>query len=116
MTELASVDVICSAQQLAELLSITTRRVDRLAEDKILKPVRSSKFKGRRYRLAASVQAYLAYQKQYVKEQNSSSKNGDAYNDARSRRMRALALIEEARAKQISGEFVRRDRVTYVMT
>jgi hypothetical protein len=67
------------------------------------------------YKLADSVQSYLRYQHDYVKQKCSS--NGDAaYNDARSRRMRALAIVEETRARQVSGEFLSRARVVLVMT
>jgi phage terminase Nu1 subunit (DNA packaging protein) len=116
MIELASADVICSAQQLSEVLGVTPRRIDVLAEDGVLKAVRSSKFKGRRYRLNDAVQRFCAYQKQYVKAQCSSRNGNGEYNDARARRMAATAIIEEARARQISGEMISRESAMISMT
>jgi hypothetical protein len=72
--------------------------------------VRSSKFKGRRYRLSSAIEAYLRYQRDYVKRQSS---NGDsAYNDARARRMNAVAIVEESKARQVSGELIERAPAT----
>jgi phage terminase Nu1 subunit (DNA packaging protein) len=113
MTELENVDAVCTSQQLAEILSVTTRRIDRLCEDKILKPVRGGKFKGRRYRLTDAVQAYLRYREQWFSE-NSSSKNGE-YEKARSRRMNALATLAEYETKLRTGELIERSQVLAVI-
>jgi hypothetical protein len=48
------------------------------------------------------VQCYLRYQRDYVKRQ--SSNGSTAYDNARTRRMNALAQIEEMRSKQLAGE------------
>jgi hypothetical protein len=105
MIMLASADVVCTARQLGDVLGVTNQQVERLARAGVLKPVRC-KLKGRRYRLSDSVQSYLKYQRESVKAACASS-NG-AYNDARTRRMNALAAIEEARARQVSGEPIKR--------
>jgi phage terminase Nu1 subunit (DNA packaging protein) len=103
---------LCTSKQLADVLGLTARQVDHLRTEGILRKARG-KLHG--YKLAESVQAYLRYQRDYVTRK--CSINGDqAYNDARSRRMAALAAIEEARAKQITGGLLRRDRVVFVMT
>src|SRR5262245_53777964 len=110
--ELADANAICTARQLGDVLGLTVRQVHHLQTEGILRKARG-KLQG--YKLAESVHAYLRYQHDYVKQK--CSRNGDqAYNDARSRRMAALAQIEEARAKQLRGEYVRRDRVVHVVT
>jgi len=111
MIELVTADAICTSLQLSEVLGVTPRRIDVLAEDGVLKPVRSSKFKGRRYRLADSVQRFCAYQKQYVKER-CASRNGDEYDGARTRRMLAVARREELETQLRTGELLRRDSAT----
>ena len=108
-------DAICTSGMLGNVLGVTARSIDALVLEGVFRPVRSSKLRGRHYRLRDSVQRFVVYQKQSVRAQFASI-NGEGYNKARERRMSAIALIEEARAKQISGEFVRRDRVLYVMT
>jgi hypothetical protein len=110
MVELASADVICNGRALGAVLGLSAQQIERLARDHVLKTVRSSKLRGRHYRLNDAVQAYLRYQHDYVKAQCSSS-DGDGYNTARSRRMAALALIEEMRARQLSGELIERAQV-----
>ena len=107
-------DALCTAAQLAKVLGVSTRSIDMLALEGVFKAVRSSKLRARHYRLRDSVQRFVAYQKQSVRAQFAS--NNGAYNDARTRRMNAIAIVEEARAKQISGEYVRRDHVVFVMT
>jgi hypothetical protein len=110
MVELPSPDVICNGRTLGAVLGLSAQQIERLARDHVLKTVRSSKLRGRHYRLNDAVQAYLRYQHDYVKAQCSSS-NGDGYNRARERRMNALALIEEMRARQLSGELIERAQV-----
>lgn len=107
-------DVVCSQSQLAEIVGVHSRTIERLALDGVLKTVRSHKLKARHFRLAENVQRFVAHQKQITKAQCSSSSNGDGYNDARARRMRALALLEEMRARERSGELIERAQVMLV--
>src|SRR5260370_13182768 len=113
--ELNDVDAICSGNQLAAVIGCSPRQIDVLRVEGVLSCVRS-RLRGRRYRLADSVQRYVAHQKQITKAACSSGGNGDGYNAARARRMIAIAQVQEARSKQVAGEFVRRDRVVEVMT
>src|SRR6516164_5963241 len=113
IVELADANVACTVRRLGEVLGLSTRQIHHLEREGVLKRI-SSRVSSRRYRLADNVQSYLRYQRDYVTRKYSI--NGDqAYNDARSRRMAALAAIEEARAKQISGQFLQRSRVTGLM-
>jgi phage terminase Nu1 subunit (DNA packaging protein) len=81
-----------------------------------LKQARSSnKLKGgKHYKLADSVRRYLEYQRGCVTQQLKADQSD--YTIARARRMAALGRVEEMRARQLSGELVRRDRVLFVMT
>src|SRR5437016_5653436 len=106
--ELNDADAICSGNQLSQIIGCSPRQIDVLRVEGVLSCVRS-KLRGRRYRLAESVQRYCAHQKQIVKAACSSSSNGNGYSAARTRRMAALAAIEESRSKHVIGEFVRRD-------
>jgi hypothetical protein len=98
MIELASVDAVCSARQLGDVIGVSSRQIERLTVDGVLKTVRGSgKFRARRYRLSDAVQAYLRHERDCLREKL--SRNGsDDYEGARTRRMNAIALIEEARA------------------
>jgi hypothetical protein len=114
IVELSDANVACTVRRLGEVLGLSTRQIHHLEREGVLKRI-SSKVSNRRYRLADNVQSYLRYQRDYVTRKYSI--NGDqAYNTARCRRMSALAAIEEVRAKQITGELLRRDRVVFVMT
>jgi phage terminase Nu1 subunit (DNA packaging protein) len=110
---LSDVDVLCTSARLAEICGVSSRTIDALVLEKVLKPVRS-KLRGRHFRLSESVQRFVAYQKQSVRAQFASG-NG-AYERERTRRMSALATIEEARAKQISGELIEVAQVTAVVS
>src|SRR5215831_4197732 len=114
IVELSDANVACTVRQLGEVLGLSTRQIHHLEREGVLKRI-SSKVSNRRYKLADNVQSCLCYEHDYVKRK--SSINGDAaYSDARSRRMRALAIVEEMRARQLTGEFVRRARVVQMMT
>jgi hypothetical protein len=111
---LADENVLCTRRQLATILHCTSRQIDALTFEKVLKPVRCSKVRGKAFKLAESVSSYLDYVTQRERKQ---SRNGNSeYESARTRRMAALAETEESRARQISGEYVRRDHVVFVMT
>lgn len=112
---LNDVDAICTSAQLGGVLGVTARSIDALVLEGVFKPVRSNKLRGRHYRLRDSVQRFVAYQKQSVRAQFA-SRNGEGYNRARERRMSAIAQVEEIRAKKLSGEFLSRSRVIYVMS
>jgi len=113
---LPSVDCVCTRRQLAKILGITSRRIDTLTSEAVFKPVRlSSALRGKGFRLAEAVANYQAYSRACLIKQY--SRNGDeAYNDARSRRMAALAIVEETRARQLAGEILSRARVLLVVT
>jgi phage terminase Nu1 subunit (DNA packaging protein) len=115
VTLLNNVDALCTPRQLGAVIGLTSRSIDSLVLEGVFKPVRSGKLRGRHYPLRDSVQRYVAYQKKSVRAQLA-SRNGDGYSRARERRMAALALIEEMRAKQLSGEFLSRTRIVHVMT
>jgi phage terminase Nu1 subunit (DNA packaging protein) len=116
MNFLASPDVVCTRQQLSEVLGLTTRTVDRLALDGLFKPVRG-KFNGsgKRYRLSVSVQAYLKHRSEVIKKQCDNGA-GDAYNNARARRMEALAAKEELSLAAQQGLYHRADDIEFFMT
>jgi len=112
MIELANADVICSARQLGDVIGVSSRQIERLTVDGVLKTVRSSsKARGRRYRLDAAVQAFVRHERDCLREKLSRNGNGE-YEDARARRMAATAAIEEARAKQITGQLLDRKAAT----
>jgi phage terminase Nu1 subunit (DNA packaging protein) len=112
--ELNDPDAICSANQLAAVVGVSPRQVDVLRAEGVLSCVRS-RLRGRRYRLSESVQRFIAHEKQRLAEQ-SAHRNGSAYDAARTRRMNATALIEEARARQVSGELIDRTSATIAVT
>jgi phage terminase Nu1 subunit (DNA packaging protein) len=103
MILLQSPDVICSGKQLAEVIGVTSRQIERLAVDGVLKPVRC-KLRGKHFRLASAMQAFLAYQKRYVTEQVSSS-NGE-YEKARTRKAQAAAAMMELELAIKRGEYL----------
>src|SRR5262249_40354329 len=115
-TMLSSTDVICRRRQLATILGITSRRIDTLTAEGVLKPIRcSSALRGKGFRLAESVANYVAYNRASLAKQFARNGNGE-YESARSRRMIASATVEELRAKQLTGESLNRTRVIMVMT
>jgi hypothetical protein len=96
-------NALCTAAQLGEVVGRTTRQIQQLTADRVLS-------KGEHgYALAASVQAFLAHREAIVRR-DCSKTNGD-FETARARRMAALALIEEARARQLSGKLLDGERV-----
>ena len=108
--ELNNANVICSGNQLAEIIGCSPRQIDVLRTEGVFVCVRS-RLRGRRYRLAESVQRFIAHEKQRASERSASKNGSSAYNDARTRRMNAAALIEEARARQLAGELIERSQV-----
>jgi phage terminase Nu1 subunit (DNA packaging protein) len=111
------VNALCTSRELAQVLGVSTRQIDQLVVEKVLKPqLRSGKQRNRRFRLADSVQSFVAYARESVREQSASSNGASAYNDARTRRMNAAALIEEMKARELSGELIKRSVVTNVVT
>ena len=113
VVELVNANAICTARQLGEVLGLSMRQIHHLEGEGVLKQSRS-KSSLKRYSLAESVQAYLAYQRKYVAKE--CSKDTAAYDSVRTRRMAALAEVEEMRLKQSKGELLRRDRIVLVMT
>jgi len=113
---LSSTDVICTRRQLATILGITSRRIDTLTAEAVLKPIRcSSALRGKGFRLAESVQNYQTYNRACLAKQF--SRNGDGeYEKARSRRMTAIAGAEELHLQQVRGELLNRARVVHIMT
>src|SRR4029450_6862198 len=103
--ELNDANAICSGNQLAEIIGCSPRQIDVLRVEGVVSCVRS-KLRGRRYRLAGSVQRYVAHEKQRAAKQRATRNGSSAYEDARTRRMNAAALIEEAKARQITGELI----------
>jgi hypothetical protein len=110
MTLLPNVDVICDRQQLAGVLGVSDRQIDRLVVDHVLKPVRC-KLRGKHFRLAAAVQSYLAHRERYVTERSAGS-NGE-YDVARTRRMVALAKREEIETAAREGLYLRKTAVEF---
>jgi hypothetical protein len=111
--ELNDANAICSGNQLAEVIGVSPRQIDVLRVEGVLSCVRS-KLRGRRYRLAESVQRCIAHEKQRASEQSASKNGSSGYNRARERRMNAIALIEEMRAGQLTGELIERAQVMLV--
>jgi phage terminase Nu1 subunit (DNA packaging protein) len=93
---------ICTGQQLADVLGLSLRQIDRLRIAKVLKVVKG-KPKGR-YRLGASVQAYIRHREKYVTERLQIK--DDAYNKARVRKMEAAASLIELQLAAQQGEFL----------
>jgi phage terminase Nu1 subunit (DNA packaging protein) len=113
MTLLPSPDVICDREQLASVLGVSSRQVDRLVVDKVLKPVRC-KLRGKHFRLSASVQSYLAHRERYVTAR--AKANDDAYIVARAKRMEALAAKEQLSLAAMKGDYFRRDDLNFHIT
>jgi len=105
-------DVICSARQLGDVIGVSSRQIERLTFDGVLKTVRSSsKFRGRHYALGDSVQSFLRHERDCLRDRY--SRNGsDEYESARARKMAAAALVEESKARQLSGELLDRASTT----
>ena len=107
---LPSIDAICTRQQLAGVLGVSDRQIDRLVIDHVLKPVRC-RLRGKHFRLAAAVQTYLAHRERYVTERSAGT-NG-AYDAARTRRMAAIALREELRLAAEQGEYLHKPELEF---
>jgi hypothetical protein len=110
---LVNPNMICTARQLGEVLGLTDRRIRSLTDEGVLK---ARKVNGARhgYKLADSVQRYVKHVREYTKQQN----NGvdDAYNNARARRMEALAAKEELSLAAQQGLYHRADDIEFFMT
>jgi phage terminase Nu1 subunit (DNA packaging protein) len=105
-------DAICTGAQLAVIFGLRERQIDRLRISGVLKPVRCKR-RGKHYRLADSVQSYLAYREKYVAELVKG--NDDEYMKARASRMTALAEMETLRLKEKRGELVRLDIIQEIV-
>jgi hypothetical protein len=105
LSALSDANAVCTAAQLGEVVGRTTRQIHALTVEKVLQKSK----RGGGYPLAASVQAFLAHREAIVRRDCSRTK-GD-FETARARRMAALALIEEARARQLSGKLLDGERV-----
>jgi phage terminase Nu1 subunit (DNA packaging protein) len=101
MIMLPSADAVATGKQLGEVLGVTSRQIERLAVDGVLKPVRC-KARGKHYRLAEAVQAYLQHQRDFLRQQFSGNGNAE-YDAARTRRMQALATAEELALAEKQG-------------
>jgi phage terminase Nu1 subunit (DNA packaging protein) len=109
MILLPNPQAICTGQQLAEVLGVTPRQIDRLRASGVLKPVRC-KAKGR-YRLGDSVQSYLRYRDQYVTERLKVA--DDAYNKARAKRMAAMGAMAELELSAKRGQYLYKPDVEF---
>src|SRR5262245_20145984 len=105
------VNALCSATQLGEVLGLSTRQVHHLDREGVFRH-EGNRASVKRHRLATSVHAYLKF-KHHAARQNS---NGSAFEDARTRKMNAAALIAELQARQLTGELISRRRVTLNVT
>jgi phage terminase Nu1 subunit (DNA packaging protein) len=93
---------ICTTQELAGVLGISVRQIDRLRVSKDLKPVRGQpKW---RFRLGESVQAYLRHREKYVTERLQIK--DDAYGAARVRKMEAAASMLELQLAAQRGDYL----------
>jgi phage terminase Nu1 subunit (DNA packaging protein) len=109
---LSSTDAICTRRQLATILGITSRRIDTLTAENVLKPVRCTRLlRGKGFRLAESVANYRNYKDASLRKEFSRNGSSSEYEGARARKMSAAALIEEARARQLTGELLDRAQV-----
>jgi excisionase family DNA binding protein len=115
MVILASPDVVCNVQQLAGVLGITTRHTERLIAEGVFKKMRSTKLRGRHYRLSDSVRAYVRYQREVLKAQHRNGSNGE-YDTARAKRMAAMASMAELELKAKQGFYFRRDDLDFHIT
>jgi len=111
--ELQSPNAICSAETLAAVLDLSVRHVRRLTSDGVLKVVRRNG-KHPRYRLADSVQRYLKHQKDYIT--SGLSRPDEAYQAARTERMRALAKIGQMRVDEMRGRLHRAEDIEFCLT
>lgn len=106
-------NALATATQIGDVLGVSLRMVHHLEGEGVFNCAVQRPRK--RYKLAESVRAYLRYSRETVKRQ--CSRNGDGvFEQARSRRMTALARVEELRARQLTGDMVNRSRVVLVMT
>ena len=107
-------DVICSARQLGDVIGVSSRQIERLTVDGVLKPVRS-RFRARHYRLGDSVQAYSRHDRDCLREKFSRNGSND-YEDARARRMLAVAKREELETQLRTGQLIDRTSATIAVT
>lgn len=102
----------CSARQLPEIVGVTQRQIERLTASRVLKVTRG-KLRNR-YRLADSVQRFLNYQCDVVREKSAS--NNDEYEIARTRRMTAAAESAELDLQLKKGKLHRQDDIEFCLT
>jgi hypothetical protein len=87
-----------------------------LTAENVLKPIRlGGALRGKGFRLDEAVADYQAYNRACLAKQFARGGDGE-YERARSRRMAALAMVEERRLGQLNGNLVPRARVVLVMT
>jgi phage terminase Nu1 subunit (DNA packaging protein) len=110
LPKLKDTNALCTAQQLGAVLGKSVRQIHHLAAEGVLQ----TQAGGSRYKLADSVQLYLAYQRKFVTEQCRTQTA--AYDSARTRRMAALAEAEELNLAIARGEMLRRSRVVLIVT
>jgi phage terminase Nu1 subunit (DNA packaging protein) len=111
MILLADPGVICTGKQLADVLGIGARHVDKLVADHVFKPVRS-RLRGKHFRLDESVQRYLAHQREWVKAQCASG--SDEREILRNRKLAAEAERAELELELFKGQLHTSEVVLFV--
>jgi hypothetical protein len=114
MVALTNANVVCSTVTLSQILGVSDRRVRQLVGDKVLKCARTKQH-GMHFKLGESVQAFVKYECDLVREQCASC-NGDEYNAAKTRRMVALARREELTTQAAEGKYLVADDVGFFLT
>jgi phage terminase Nu1 subunit (DNA packaging protein) len=103
------VNALCSSKELAAIVGCSTRQIDALTTEGVLKAqLMKGKQRFRKYRLGPSVQAYGQHERASITEQCSTRNGSTGYELARTARMRALAQVEQMKARELAGELISR--------
>ena len=103
-------NAICTANELAGVLGVSDRRVRQLTSDGVLQCVRGKRY---HYRLGDAVQRFVKFQRDLVAEKAELS-NGE-YEQARTRRMNAVAEESELELAAKRGKLHRQDDLDYLV-
>ncbi|SRR6266542_2011673 len=105
-------NAICTAQELAGVLGVSDRRVRQLVQEGVLKCARTKRG-GMHFRLGDSVQRFIEHRCAITEEQFEAV-NGE-YEQARTRRMNAIAEQSELELQARKGKLHRQDDLDYLV-
>jgi phage terminase Nu1 subunit (DNA packaging protein) len=104
-------NALVEATELGAVIGLSDRHVRQLTRDGVLKAAGSKVNGARRYRLAASVQAYQRHKAAVIRAERNGA-NGE-YDAARTARMRALAEVEQLNLRERKGELLKKSDVEF---